>query len=205
MKNPGELLMRNKWVAGVTVMAALAISGCGNGRSQNESSQSAQSGPSDSTMLDNLNSFRRDVWNRHNAQIFMGACVAWPNETGGLTVTLDPGLVSIGSGQSEQNYLIFTGREDKGPEATLLPMNGPAVGDGEVLTLAFRPKNIAGGLNRELSSGVIHDRNGQAYYEDMQTALPVLDTALVSGPTSVDFVSSVCDALQHHQPVPGRS
>lgn len=144
------------------------------------------------------------MWNRHNAQIFMGACVAWPNATGGLTVTLDPGLVSIGSGQSEQNYLIFTGREGDRSKTTLIPMNGPAVGDQEVLTLAFRPKNIAGGLSRELSPGVIHDGNGQAYYEDMQTGLPVLDTALVNGPTSANFVASACDALQYHKPVPHR-
>jgi len=151
-----------------------------------------------------LNSFRNRVLLKHQAIILMEACVAWPNDSGGVTVTWNPGIGEVPSaGGGKERYYIFSYHDSK-YHPPWGPLNGAPMLSPQAMTLAFRPKHpIKGGLDRKLSTHEARGANGISHYNDIQTGEPVMATALVKGPFTSKHVAEICVDLRDDTPLSG--
>jgi len=153
-------------------------------------------------MINSLNKFRNNVIRSHRvSEVLLGACVAWGNESGGITVTLNPGIGEVESGGKKYDFLVFS-THDSRYTPSWGPLNGPEIGSPEVLTLAFLPRVIPRGsiLNRPVSKQEKRDAKGRRFYTDIQTGAPIMDTELTKGPLSSKRVASVCSDLRQDDP-----
>ena len=204
-------------VAPIAAAVVLLTTGCSNEENSAKSDRVPRTEPTQPmpylspyekwrvAMQESLNRFRNEVLTNHQAKIVLGACVAWENDTGGTTVTLNPGIGEFSSDTEKYDYLIFSAHNPKyNPDWG--PLNGPEIGSESVITLVFMPdKPVKGGLNRILSDKELETKNGQRHYTDTQTGEPVMNTALAKGPFTSEFVGDVCDALRYDEPIPTSS
>jgi hypothetical protein len=184
--------------------SALLAAGCGSHsgvtpEKATVSTKTEEAHP-DSTnlIMDSLNSFRNQVILHHKAaEILLGSCVAWGNQSGELTVTLNPGIGKVAIGGKNHDFFIFS-THDPRYKPDWGPLNGPEVGSPDAMTLVFKPKVIPqdGIENRKLSKKEHKDSAGHRFYVDLQTGESVMNTALVPGPFTQERVSAVCDDLR---------
>lgn len=153
-------------------------------------------------MSASLNEFRNRVLSKEQVEIALGSCVVWANDTNDLTITLNPGIGRFKSSREEYDYFIFSGHNPHyNPDWG--PLNGPEVGSEDVVTYVFKPdKPVQGGLLRVLSDEELRGKNGQRYYKDKQTGLPVMNTVLIKAPTTSKHIADVCEALELDKPIP---
>jgi hypothetical protein len=147
-----------------------------------------------------LSDYRNGVLYKHQARILMGSCVAWGNTSGGITVTLNPGIGEVNVNGRKKKYFIFS-THDKRYKPSWGPLNGPELLSVEPIVLAFHPDEpVKGGLLRVLSAKQTRDRNHRTYYMDRQSGNHVLETILEDGPFTEKHVANVCNELRDDGP-----
>lgn len=157
-----------------------------------------------------LTAFQTKISKKHRAAVMLGVCAGWENVGGGITVTLNPG-VAIGTTKdgSYEQFLVFT-TLDRTTHQYLF-MNGPGTtraSDGSitsntqnVLFTSYAQGGINYSPNTDVSSKLVGDKNGQWYYTDKATKVPVIDTVITNGPLTTAHVEQECSALRNHQDV----
>jgi hypothetical protein len=220
MRIAPELSLKNKVVAGGVVIAALMIAGCGKDSSSSGpeklqpvqlNTKTAELPPTntDNPSLNSINRFRKDILTQHQARIFLGDCVTWLNGDG-FTVTLNPGVGSVKTpaGKNERYYVFEA--PDQDTVTGLIEMNGPTLNNPHVFNTVMPTSSIGRppeGIQRiSLSAEPVVDAgNGQRYFEDTQTGLPVMDTALIPETYNIQQAAiNACEALIQHRPVLGQ-
>lgn len=199
-KLPSLDLFRNvkalKYATGLA-LASIVLAGCGKDIKPKTTNED-QVDPD--PRIAALHKFRQDITKKGQARFFMGACVAWPNQDEGLTVTINPGIAEVETGE---NFLVFTAshkQKSKKLEATL--MDGPEIGDPRVLTLAFNP-NIKKGSPDTVKGKLVRRKNGQVTYVDEVSGKTLANTAILPDtPPVVEIVEETCTALRKDQKIP---
>ncbi len=154
--------------------------------------------------LDSINRFRRQVLVQDKARVMLNTCVAWPSMSGGLTVTLNPGLGLTEDPKGFMDfYYVFSAR-DKRSNSGLVEMNGPSV-QSPVTSINMAPSNNGINVNEvktiALSPDPVAGPNGQLSYQEAKTHVPVLDTVIVSGPDTAAHAKSICEDLAAQRPI----
>lgn len=163
-----------------------------------------------------LINFRERILVRRSARVLMGACVAWPNASGGITATINPGEVSYtDEGGDKVSYNAFSVLLDPQDPSTLTQLNGPELvkrKDGSLdgydnVALEFFRKNGRVKLEvRPLSDQPTEDSQGRVYFRDRETGEPIMLTGLAPYAEFTETnIRAACDDLLHHQPLPGES
>lgn len=179
------------------VIAAIALSGC----TKETKPTAANDNQVDiDPRVAALYKFREDITKEGRTRFLMGACVAWPNQLEGITVTINPGIVEAEGGEG---YFVFSAIKDKSaknPKVTL--MNGPELGDTSVLTLAYNPK-VNGDFNDKVKGKIEKRKNGQVTYVDEVSGKTLANTAILPNtPPVVEIVEETCTALRKDQKIP---
>lgn len=144
-----------------------------------------------------LNNYRNGVLLRHQARLALGLCVAWgtnlPDGRDGTTITLNPGIM-----ESEgQEYLIFS-THNPFYNPSWGPLNGPSL-DSQQADIIIMTKNpvIDAKTERKLSSTQSNDKfNPQAYYKDLSSGQPAIDTIILPGKVTSKGLERVCLELK---------
>ena len=199
-KLPSLDLFRNikalKYATGLA-LASIVLAGCGKDIKPTTTNED-QADPD--PYIAALHKFRQDITKKGQARFFMGACVAWPNQDEGLTVTINPGIAEVETGE---NFLVFTAshkQKSKKLEATL--MDGPEIGDPRVLTLAFNP-NIKKGSPGTVKGKLVRRKNGQVTYVDEVSGKTLANTVILPNtPPVVEIVEETCTALRKDKKIP---
>lgn len=178
------------------VIAAIALSGCGKERKAPTNTSEADLDPRVAAIY----KFREDITKEGRAKFLMGACVAWPNQLDGITVTINPGIAEP---EGSEGFLVFSAVEDKtakNPEVAL--MNGPEIGDPSVLTLAYNPK-IKKGFSEKVRGKIGKRKNGQLTYVDTNSGKTLANTVVLPQvPPVLEIVEETCTALRKDQKIP---
>lgn len=155
----------------------------------------------------------------HEASIAMGECVAWRSEEpGDITVTINPGLDFIKSGNNYVEGLVFSyySSESSGENSTTSPpqvalMNGPYMDtlkrgkigltfgsliDGSTKVFAKGYEGSQPSLLRHISDQPIQGEDGRWAYKDLATGEPVIKTAVTGGPFTHARILSICNQLE---------
>lgn len=179
------------------VIAAIALSGCAK---ETKPTAANDNQVDIDPRVAALYKFREDITKEGRTRFLMGACVAWPNQEEGLTVTINPGIAEAETGES---FLVFTSsdkQKSKKLEATL--MDGPEIGDPSVLTLAFNP-NIKKGSPDTVKGKLVRRKNGQVTYVDEVSGKTLANTAILPDtPPVVEIVEETCTALRKDKKIP---
>ena len=166
-------------------------------------------------MFNSLVQFRQKILTRRQAKVMVGACIAWGNTSGGITVVLNPGQQTFKDGENTVDYPVFTRLSEPNDPSSLLQMNGPVtVTDpegkilqdeaGDNLALELYKKDGRVSLqDRPISDQPIQDSQGRVYFKDARTHEPLMLTGLAPVPISEQNVADACDALRHHTALPG--
>ena len=199
-KLPNLDFLRNinslKYATGLA-LAAIALSGCGkNIKATTVTNEQVAPSPHAAA----IHKFREDMTKKGEDRYLMGACVAWPNQSEGITVTLNPGVAQP---EGEDPFLVFSATDDtdpKNPDVVL--MDGPVAGDPDVLTLAFRP-NVDGDFFDNVQGKVKKQKNGQLSYVDVNSGESLANTVVLpKAPPVQEIVSAVCTALRKEEKIP---
>lgn len=185
-----------KYATGLA-LAAIALSGCGK-NIKATTATNEQVDPSPHTAA--IHKFRQNMTEKGRNMYMMGTCVAWPNQTEGLTITLNPGIAEP---TGEDSYLVFSAFDDTKPsKQDVILMDGPIAGDPSVLTLAFKPK-IEEGFFDNVQGKVKKQKNGQLSYVDTNTGESLANTVVLpKAPPVQEIVESVCTALIKEEKIP---
>lgn len=145
-----------------------------------------------------LNAFRDDFYKRRKADILMGFCMGWKNQSGGITVTYDPGLIGWQEKGQTVTAPVFEATDHIKQDGDVTLLNGPDTGDEGMITLVFDQSSIRlPKLQRTIGSRLVHGNDGDVYHTDIEdTGWPLINTRLVAGPFTEKHVGDVCQALR---------
>lgn len=154
-----------------------------------------------------MNAYRNRITKQRKARVLLGACVAWQNQEGSTTITLNPGLVTLpDAAGNDANHYVFSAYDERYDPA-LIQMDSPAVGSPEILTMVVQPDDArAVGLKEvSLSKEPLRDKYSHPYFTAVDEAdTPVMKTMLAEGIQTSDDVMDVCVRLNDHVP-PGKT
>jgi hypothetical protein len=165
-------------------------------------------------LLNSMDRYRQRVYEQRRAKVLLGACVTWPNVSGGFTATVNPG---VGEYKTERgtrvSYFIFSYynmnqpsalEQMNGPETVMRP-NGSITGNNSQVALEFFEKDhTVRETDVPLAEQPVIDQAGREYFEDARTGQPVMLTGLA--PTAQydqSNIAQACQALLHHTTLPG--
>lgn len=179
-------------------LAAIVLSGCG--KNIKASTASGESQADTDPRVAALDQFRQDITETGRVDVMMGACIAWPNQEDGLTVTLNPGVAKTKDGE---DFFVVSGTyKDKSGELKSVLMDGPVTDDPSVLTLAYDPK-ITQGSPKTLRGELETRDNGQLTYVDQVSGKTIANTVVLQDtPPVVETIESTCTSLQKDKKIP---
>lgn len=206
---------RNAAAAIASGYLAVSASGCaiGNHEPSHTSAQnterpttvapSTSSAPKQrlSPLQESMAKVRQD-FARHQGRVLLDLCVGWPNQSGGITVTIDPILASLKKpNRHKEEYYVFSAVDKNSDPDKIIPMDGPSLNSSLIATAIYHFHRHQGEV-RKISSLLHKDTNGQRYYTDTETHLPVMDTVVTGGPVRPQRFEDVCNALYYHHTIP---
>lgn len=209
-----ELNLRSKVIATATVIGGLLVSGCGG--SAGKTTEEQATNPGQELVSSSLNQYRDDVYYRRHARVVMDACASWQNVSGGITVVENPGVVTTHTTKGDYSYLVFSIPDSDRKPPLLQQMNGPQVlADKEGRVFGGGPYNVSLNIDLEksdsnyayvtrhrLSQHPTRADNGQIYFEDAQSGVPLINSVVTEGPFNQERILQVCHALERNEPVP---
>jgi len=147
---------------------------------------------------------------KHKAEIAMNTCSAWNNTEKGLTVTYNPGFVSLNADHSTLKYLVFSSGVDTSDynQDVQTVHNGPVIFtsggktyneiDKDAITVFYSPGDLSDHVSDRTitSTPTIDPLNHEYYYSDTTTGQPIIKTELTSGPLNIQNVYPICNRLR---------